>query len=160
MPLRPKSLKNSLLLTVAVLVIVSGLLISTVVTHRYSAGLMESAVFQAKHIAHSLALDTADKILINDLVALQKILEDQIASHPAVDYLFVVSNGRVITHTFAEGVPVDLISANFSTDVQNGHIEKIVNEENSYTSMSPGQFLTERPVCFGWDFPSNPFGSR
>ena len=110
MPLRPKSLKNTLLLTIAILVIVSGVLISTVVTHRYSASLMESAVFQARHIAHNLALDAADKILINDLVALQKMLEDQILSHPSVDYLFVVKDGRIITHTFSSGIPVDLIS--------------------------------------------------
>lgn len=130
--MRPRSLKNTLLLTVALLVITSGLLISTVVTHRYSTGLMESAVFQAQHIAHVLALDAADKILINDLVELQKMLEDQIASHPAVEYLFVVKDGRVITHTFPNGVPIDLIPANFSDNSESGHIEKIVTQKNQH----------------------------
>ena len=130
--MRPKSLKNTLLLTVAVLVIISGMLISMVVTHRYSISLMESAEFQARHLAHSLALDAADKILINDLVALQKILEDQIASHPSVDYLFVVKNGRVIAHTFPSGVPVDLIPANTAENSESGRIEKIVSEENQH----------------------------
>ena len=130
--MRPKSLKNTLLLTIAVLVIVSGMLISTVVTHRYSASLMESAVFQARHIAHNLALDAADKILINDLVALQKMLEDQILSHPSVDYLFVIKEGRIITHTFSGGIPVDLISANTSDDLELGHIEKLVNDQGQH----------------------------
>jgi hypothetical protein len=58
--MRPKSLKHTLLLTVAILVIISGILISQVVTHRYSAGLLEGAVAQAENIASMLALDAAD----------------------------------------------------------------------------------------------------
>jgi hypothetical protein len=98
--MRPKSLKHTLLLTVAILVIISGILISQVVTHRYSVGLLEGAVAQAENIAHKLALDAADKVLINDLVSLQRLLEDQLVSNPAVGYLFVVQDTRVLTHTF------------------------------------------------------------
>ena len=126
--MRPKSLKHTLLLTVAILVIISGILISQVVTHRYSVGLLEGAVAQAENIASMLALDAADKLLINDIVALQKVLDDQLASNPAVGYLFVVQDSQVITHTFADGVPFDLIQANFANDSDRGHLEKIVSD--------------------------------
>jgi two-component system response regulator HydG len=127
--MRPKSLKHTLLLTVAILVIISGILISQVVTHRYSAGLLEGAVAQAENIASMLALDAADKLLINDIVALQKLLDDQLAGNPAVGYLFVVKDTRVLTHTFPAGVPFDLIQANFSNDSDRGHLEKIISDE-------------------------------
>ncbi len=127
--MRPKSLKHTLLLAVAILVIISGILISLVVTHRYSVSLLEGAVAQAENIAHKLALDAADKVLINDIVALQKLLDDQLASNPAVGYLFVVQDNLVITHTFSDGVPFDLIQANFSNDIDRGRLEKIISNE-------------------------------
>ena len=65
----PKSLKHTLLLIVTVLVLGSGVLISSMITHRHGAALLEGAAAQADNIAHKLALDAADKILINDLVA-------------------------------------------------------------------------------------------
>ncbi|MFH0998862.1 MAG: hypothetical protein V1844_25725 [Pseudomonadota bacterium] len=79
----PKSLKNMLLLAVALLVIVPGIAISQLVAHHYSVSLMEVAVVRAENIAHNLSLEAADKILINELVALQKILDSQIASDPS-----------------------------------------------------------------------------
>ena len=52
------------MLTIALLVIASGLGISQIVTHRYGASLIEGAVAQAENIAHKLSLDAADKVLI------------------------------------------------------------------------------------------------
>ena len=126
--MRQASLKNTLLLAVAVVVIATGLIISQVVTHRYSASLLGGAVAQAEKIAHKLALDAADKILINDLVALQKILDDQMATNSAIAYLFVVRNDRVLTHTFKTGVPVQLVNANAPLNTENGRLEKILSE--------------------------------
>ena len=110
--MKPKSLKNSLLLTVAILVVISGLIISQIVTHRYGVSLIEGAVARAENIAHSLSLDAADTILLNDRVGLQKLLDDQMISTPDVAYIFVVKNGKVLSHTFTGGVPVQLINAN------------------------------------------------
>jgi two-component system response regulator HydG len=67
--------------------------------------------------------------LINDLVSLQRLLEDQLVSNPAVGYLFVVQDTRVLTHTFPASVPFDLIQANFSNDSNKGHLEKIISDE-------------------------------
>jgi two-component system response regulator HydG len=125
----PKSLKNMLLLVVALLVVVPGVVISQLVAHRYSIGLMEVAAARSGHIAHNLSLEAADKILINELVALQKILDDQIASDPSVAYIFVVRDGVILTHTFSDGVPLQLIQANNTTIGETHHIEKIISQK-------------------------------
>ena len=124
----PKSLNHTLLLIVTVLVLGSGILISALVTHRYGAALLEGAAAQADNIAHKLALDAADKILINDLVAVQKLLDDQIYSNPAVAYLFVIRDGRILAHTFTGGIPLELIAANQPQDSGKGNLNKIISE--------------------------------
>lgn len=125
----PKSLKNMLLVVVALLVMTTGITVSQLVAHRYSISLIETAVARAESMAHKLALEAADKILINDRVALQKMLEDQITSDPSVAYLFVVRNGHLLAHTFVNGVPIDLIEANTPQSVSSGHIEKIISQD-------------------------------
>jgi len=126
--MRSKSLRTKLFLTVSVLVIASGVIISQLVTHRYSASLFQGAVAQADNIAHTLALDAADKILINDLVGLQKLLDDQMQSNRSVAYIFIIRDGRILTHTFSEGVPVKLIHANAPSEENQGHLEKIISD--------------------------------
>jgi two-component system response regulator HydG len=120
-----QSLRSKLFLTVSVLVIVSGLLISSLVTQRYSKILFRAAKAQAENLAHDLALDATDKILINDLVPLQKMLDDKKSSNPAVAYVFIIRNNHLLAHTFTNGAPVELISANDSIGNDRGHFQKI-----------------------------------
>ena len=110
--MRLQSLKSKLLLAVSALVIGSGLLISLLVTQRYSNSLLDAASVQAENIAHAVALEAADKILINDLVALQKMLDHHMRSNPLLSYLFIVKSEEILAHTFTKGVPVALINAN------------------------------------------------
>jgi len=107
-----RSLKTRLLLAVSGIVIASGLLISLIVTQRYSSSLFEGLTAQGENLAHAIALEVADKVLINDLVALQKTLDHQLRSQHAVGYLFVVKDGQVLAHTFSKGIPEQLIGAN------------------------------------------------
>ncbi len=127
--MRPKTLRHTLLLAIAVIVLVSGVLISQLVTHRYSVSLMEGAVAQAQNVAHKLALDATEEVLINNLVGLQRLLDGQTAAHPAVSYIFIIRDGQVLSHTFQAGVPVELIAANAVTDSEAGHLEKIVSDK-------------------------------
>src|SRR5512137_2942463 len=128
--MRPRTLRHTLLLAIAVIVLVSGLLISQLVTHRYSTSLIEGAVAQAEHAAHKLALDAAEQVLTNDLVGLQRLLDGQVAAHPAVSYIFIIRDGQVLSHTFQAGVPVDLIAANAAvTGSEAGRLEKIVSDK-------------------------------
>lgn len=110
--MRFQSLKSKLLFVVSALVIGSGLLISFLVTQRYSSSLLDAASAQAQNIAHAVALEAADKILINDLVALQKMLDHHMRSNPPLSYLFIVKSEEILAHTFTKGVPIALINAN------------------------------------------------
>ncbi len=110
--MRIRSLKARLLLAVSLLVIGSGALIALVVTDRYSRSLMETLRAQSENMAHAVALEAADKILINDRIALQKTLDHHLHSHPSVAYLFVQQGGEILAHTFEKGVPEGLVSAN------------------------------------------------
>ena len=84
-----KSLRSRLLAAVFALVIGSGVLISLLVTQRYSDTLLTAITAQAENLAHAVALEATEKILTNDLVALQKMLEHQMRSNPSLAYLFV-----------------------------------------------------------------------
>jgi two-component system response regulator HydG len=127
--MRPRSLRYTLLLAIAAIVLVSGLLISQLVTHRYSNSLIAGAVAQAENAAHKLALDAAEAILINDIVGLQRLLDGQMASHSAVSYIFIIHDGQVLSHTFQAGVPVELIAANAVEQSDSGHLERIVSDK-------------------------------
>jgi len=82
---------------------------------------------QAENLAHGVALEAADKILINDLVALQKMLGSQARSHPNIAYLFVNKEGQVLAHTFEKGVPAGLLSANTVSPGEPMHFRKIAS---------------------------------
>jgi len=82
------------------------------VSQRYSNSLLEAAAAQAENIAHSIVLESTDKILINDMVALQKMLDHHIRSNPQISYLFIVKDGEILAHTFLEGIPASLINVN------------------------------------------------
>jgi hypothetical protein len=99
MHLHLNSLKSKLLVAVSVLVIGSGLMISILVTQRYSESLFETMAAQAENVAHAVALEAADKILINDLVALLKLLNHHSHSHPNISYLFVSKGTRVLAQS-------------------------------------------------------------
>jgi len=116
-----------LLAAVSMLVVMSGLLISLLVTHHYSSSIFMAAKAQAENLAHDLALDAADKILINDLVALQKMLDDKISSNPDVGYFFIIKNEHLLAHTFNQGVPKELINANHIIASDTGHFQKIAS---------------------------------
>jgi len=120
-PLRFQNLKSKLLFVVSALVIGSGLLISFLVIQRYSSSLLNAVSAQADNIAHAVALEATDKILINDLVALQKMLDHHVRSNPPLSYLFIIKGDEILAHTFNKGVPVALLEANqpYSADRSN-----------------------------------------
>ena len=60
-------------------------------------------------------------------MGLQKFLDDQMQSNRSVAYIFIIRDGRILTHTFSEGVPVKLIHANAPSEENQGHLEKIIS---------------------------------
>jgi len=125
----PDSLKNTLLVVVAVFVIVPGLVISQVIAHRYSKGLLDLATSRARHIAHHLAIEVSDKILLQDIVGLQKRFDEQIADDDFISYLFILHKDQVLVHTFSDGIPKQLIEANSLGSSDEPSVVKIVSEK-------------------------------
>jgi DNA-binding NtrC family response regulator/HAMP domain-containing protein len=130
MPL--KSLKSKLLLAVSALVIASGLIITLLVTRQYSAALRQAMVGQVESAAQTIALDAADKILVNDLVSLQKMLDQQIQSNADLGYILILRDGRVLAHTFERGVPEELLGANAPLPEERPHLREIVSQKGEY----------------------------
>ncbi|MDO8944921.1 MAG: HAMP domain-containing protein, partial [Desulfobacterales bacterium] len=125
---RLHSLKGRLLLAITVLVIGSGLVISSLAAYRYSRILYSAATTHAYNLSHQIALQAADKILINDLVSLQKLIDQHMRSHSSLSYLFVLRDGDVLAHSFADGFPANLIGANRADPGGEGSIIRIQNE--------------------------------
>ena len=74
-----KSLGSKLLVLVSALVIGSSLITSILVTERFSNNLQQAAITQGKYLAQAVALEATNNILINDLMAFQKLLNNQFA---------------------------------------------------------------------------------
>ena len=130
--MRLRSLKSKLLLAVSALVIISGLIIALLVTRQYSSALRKAMVGQVENAAQTIALDAADKILVNDLVALQRMLDQQIQSNAALGYILILRDGRVLAHTFERGVPAALLGANDTVAGERPHLREIVSQKGEY----------------------------
>ena len=142
-----RSLKSKLLLSVFTLVLASGLLISLLVTHRYSQTLFDSVVSQGHYLSRTVALESTDLILINDLVGLQKLLNIQQETTTDIAYLFVIRDGQILAHTFPEGFPVELVGANVIQNDDTGRFVRV-------TSGTGDHFLD-----FAWPVFSNKAGT-
>jgi two-component system response regulator HydG len=126
-----RSLKSKLLVAVSALVIISGLVIALLVVHQYSAALRKAMVSQVENTAQTIALDAADKILVNDLVALQRMLDQQIQTNAAFGYILILRDGQVLAHTFEHGVPAELLAANPFTG-ERPSLREIVSQKGEY----------------------------
>jgi len=130
--MRRHSLRSKLVISVSALVIGSGVIISLLETRRFSNHLREAAITQGEYLSHELALETTNKILTNDLIALRTMLDNHLSSHPAVAYLFIVKEGQILAHTFSGGLPKRLIGINEPKDTHRGNFKRIVNDEGEY----------------------------
>jgi len=123
------SLKNKLLIAVSALVISTGVLIALLTTQRYSKSLIEAMSLQAKSLACAVAVEADDKIVINDLVALQKLLSHQMRSSSSLSYLFIVKDGQVLAHTFAKDIPAEFIRAHRVVVGHQAYVQKITSSD-------------------------------
>ena len=107
-----QSLKGKLLLTVGLLTLLGYVFIVLLVSSRYSKSLESALEAQGSTLTQSLAVQLADLILINDVTAIQKLLDSLVEQHN-LSYVFIVRSSRVLAHTFDEGgVPQELLQFN------------------------------------------------
>jgi two-component system response regulator HydG len=132
-----------LVISVSALVIGSGLVISLLETNRFSKSLHESAISQGEYLSQELALEATNLILINDLIALQTLLNNHLLSNPLLAYLFIVKEDQILAHTFAEGFPRNLLSINTTKNNETGNFKRIsTNEGENYIDIA-------WPIFFG-----------
>jgi len=124
-----RSLKGRLILAVSSLVVGSGLLISLLASERQRSSLLETMTAQGESSAQAIALETADKVLINDLVGLQKMIEHQMRSHVGIGYLFIQRGDEILAHSFPGNIPPNLLKANRLAPDGQQRIQKIVSTD-------------------------------
>jgi DNA-binding NtrC family response regulator/HAMP domain-containing protein len=124
----PKTLKGTLVVAVFLFVLLSGLAIALLVTQRYSSALREIKAGQSENLAQGIAMEAADRILINDLVGLQKMMDQQQRSHPSLAYVFMLKDGQILAHTFPGGVPQGLLSLDRPAPAGEPGARRVVSE--------------------------------
>lgn len=124
------SLKTVFLISVVIIVCLTGFAVSGSVMRYYTNSLLRLAAERANNIAHGVSLDIADKLLINDLVSVQKIFNDQMKSIPSISYFFIVNNDKVKIHTFLNGIPDNLIPLNRPENGKTVNIVKYISQDN------------------------------
>ena len=127
-----RSLKSKLILTVSALVIGSGLLISLMVTQRYSKSLFEALTTQAENTAQVVSLEAVDKVLAGNQAALEKMLDHYMRSNPSLAYLFISKDGKILAHTFTTAVPSGLAEANSSNAGQQFNLRQITSTKGEH----------------------------
>jgi len=124
------SVRTKILGIVLAMVIFPGLFITWQVRSMLLHTLRELLRQQSLSVAHDVAARSIDLILINDLYALNRLLEDTRQHNPDVRYLFILDpQGHVLAHTFGNGFPFDLLDANPLAVGETHHTQPLRSEE-------------------------------
>ncbi len=124
------SVRTKILGIVLAMVIFPGLFITLQVRSTLLHTLRELLRQQSLSVAHDVAARSTDLILINDLYALTRLLEDTRQHNPDVRYLFILdTQGHVLAHTFGNGFPFDLLAVNALAVGESHHTQLLRSEE-------------------------------
>ncbi|MGC8827390.1 MAG: ATPase, partial [Anaerolineae bacterium] len=81
-------------------------------------------------IAQTLAVQSTDLVLTNNLFSLYELSKETVRSHPDVRYAFLLdADHHLLAHSFEGGFPYDLIGANNVTSGESYHITRLLTEE-------------------------------
>ena len=131
--MRFHSIRSKLMLAVSVLLLVSGVVITFLVTNRLSENLQASLIAQGEHLCHTLAVEALKGTLANDSSALRRLMNHQRSNTPSLAYIFIIRKDRVQAHTFSGGIPAELLTATTFEDQGPRNINRIVtNRGESY----------------------------
>ncbi|MDP1544523.1 MAG: HAMP domain-containing protein [Anaerolineales bacterium] len=104
------------------------------VTARARYAIIETMTLQLEEqsisVSRDLAARATDPILLNDLLGLHDLLNETLENNSNLRYAFLVdSNGRVLTHTFGSGFPIDLLDLNSADTGEHHHTVLIETDE-------------------------------
>ncbi|CEP69277.1 Uncharacterized [Moorella glycerini] len=119
------SFHHKVLFLVLTIILLMGLAM-TVQTRVILAGSLSRQLDQrALTTAEAVAAQSTELILTGDLYALHQMLRDMQTSGEDIRYIFIQDNwGRVLSHTFVGGFPIDLLAYNpaVATKIENQKI--------------------------------------
>jgi signal transduction histidine kinase len=107
------SVRTKIMGIVLGLVLLLGVGVTVQVRQVVLAALEQQLQEQSVSTGRDVAARATDLILINDLFGLHQLLAETQANNPDVRYAFIVDeHGRVLAHTFGDGFPMGLLTAN------------------------------------------------
>lgn len=116
------------------LVLLLGLGTTWVVRQSLRAATMTELESKALSVAEDLATRSTDPILVNNHYVLYQLINDTQKNHPDIRYIFIIDrNGQLLAHTFGDGFPPALISANF--------VESDVRDRVDMLTTTEGQIM-------------------
>jgi len=89
--------------------ILIGLAVRSIVINSLRAELSK----QGESLARNLSVSIADAVLLDDVYRTQEAIDDFLKAEHAVEYVFVIDkNGDLLSHTFRNGYPPDILKWN------------------------------------------------
>jgi len=122
-------LRTKIMGIVVGVVLLFGLGATTLVHHGFEESLRGQLEKRALTVGRDLAARSTDPLLVNDLFQLYSLVRDAVSTNEDVRYAFVQdSSGQVVVHTFGDGFPRLLATAN-STDGTGSQLQILNTEE-------------------------------
>jgi signal transduction histidine kinase len=116
------SVRTKILGIVLGLVVLLGVGITIQVRAVLSATLTAQLQEQSVSAARDLAARATDLLLLNDLYALHRLLQETQRNNANVSYAFILdTNGNVAAHTFGDQFPLDLLALNAAAPSDHHH---------------------------------------
>ncbi len=123
---------------IALIVLFSSLVVTLFVTPITSRALIDEFLKQGKVMAGNLALRATDPLLATDMLALKGMVDELMTVDEDVTYVFIQDDqGRVLVHTFEQGFPTDLKTANRGRDDATGITTIDTGTEKYYDFATP-----------------------
>lgn len=124
------SIRTKILGILIGIVLLLGIGITYQVRGALSATLTTQLQEQSISVTRDLAARTTDLVLLNDLYALHRLLQETQQNNRNVRYAFILDpQGRVIAHTFGERFPLDLITLNTVNPAEHHHTALLETDE-------------------------------
>jgi len=130
--------RTKLNLGISGILIVMAVLLLTLVGNMSAKSLIEENKKRGSAMVESLAARTVEPLLAQDFLRMKNMVDEQGAMGDVV-YVFVQNErGHVLTHTFQQGFPMDLVGANQVADDVKVHIQLLASgTERIYDFASP-----------------------
>ncbi|MFZ2089985.1 MAG: ATP-binding protein [Desulfobaccales bacterium] len=141
------SFRSKIILGITVIVMLFGLLSALFASRIASSAMLEEIKKRGKSMGLSLATRIADPMLASDFLRLKNMVDEVEESSDDIVYVFVQDkDGRILSHTFKGGFPVNLKDANRVPSGATEHIEllEIDDEERIYDFAIPVTISHER----------------